>query len=797
MRMKTKWAFACVSLAAISHPAMAQNTPANEEAIADVETIVVQARRRVESVQEVPLVVNVVDSESIDKLNVRDGTEVQSLVPGLQLRNEANGIGASGQVRGVQFDITASVDPTVAFYLNDAYIDAGSVLQGMYDIGQVEVLRGPQGTLRGKASPSGSITFTTKKPVLDQAGVVGQATISDTGTYNVNGAFNVPIVKDILGIRVAGLYEESEANRVHSIDPDANLDDPYTKTQSIRVSALFKPTDWLSLEGMYQVMDRESAFYSQYASYSLANSSAPASAVLIRPRDRQSIQETASTTDQRFEVFNWRGELSFAGQKLIYQGSQTELTFKAVGNSDAANFFNGRDFFQTTNTRSTLKTHEIQLQNEDKLFGMFDYVVGYYNTDQVSPSNLTLETPIAAFGNIVFVNRTPVSTSGNTKEEAYFGNVTMFLGDSTEISGGLRWLDIETPARTITIGTAVRPAGPAVNDEKLIYTASIKHKITPDIMVYASTGTSRRPGPTLVNPGIIISSPRINSFMALKSENSTSYEVGVKSSWLDDRLTLNLTAYHQKFDNYPYKITTPVFYQGFNFVPPATLSPVVQSGAQFGASVPLTVKGVEAEIGYRFSDNFNVGAMLSYSDGKIKNGLIPCNDLNGDGVPDTTSTTPTLAQIQAAYGSNFIGQCSVTQRSSIQSPFSAVVQAEYTRPVSGDVNMFARGLFTYNGNSLVEPTNAFDDLNGYGLLNLFVGFRDEDAGWEITFYGKNVTNTVEATRFDPPAVTSYQALQPPTFQTTAGATSTSTYSNINTTAPREFGINLRFALGSK
>ncbi|MCB2080256.1 MAG: Plug domain-containing protein, partial [Novosphingobium sp.] len=143
--------------------ALAQD--ADDVGISDSE-IIVQARRRDESLQEVPLVVNAVTSEEIDKLNLRDGTEIQNLVPGLQLSNNANGIGASGQVRGVQYDANTSANPTVAFYFNDAPIDGGSVLQAMYDIGQVEVLRGPQGTLRGAASPSGSITFTTRKPDL-------------------------------------------------------------------------------------------------------------------------------------------------------------------------------------------------------------------------------------------------------------------------------------------------------------------------------------------------------------------------------------------------------------------------------------------------------------------------------------------------------------------------------------------------------------------------------------------------------------------------------------------------------
>jgi iron complex outermembrane receptor protein len=801
MRLNRTFAFAAVSLLGLTQPAFAQEAQGDGDSASDANIIIVEARRRAENVQDVPQVVNVVTSENIEKLNLRSGTDVQNLVPGLQLRNEPNGIGGAGQLRGVQYDINASAASSVAFYFNDAPIDAGSMLQSMYDVGQVEVLRGPQGTLRGQATPSGSITFTTRKPDLEQVGMNITGTVNDHGLTNINAAINVPIVEGKLGIRIAGLVDDSNANRVHSIDSDATLSEPFARTKSIRAIATLKMTDWLKFEGMYQVLDRRSKFYDQYASFSLVSPTAPASPVVIRPEDRLSIQESPRTVEQKFETFNWRGEVRFGGQALIYQGSRTNLKFHSVGNQDFANFLNARDIFQDTNTRSHLNSHEIRLQNEDRLFGMLDYVVGYYNTKQLSPTNLTQETPIVfppfVFGGaLAATNITPIETTGNTSESSYFGNLTLHLGDNTEISGGLRQVDLESPARTIRIGANVLPTGPAVNDEKLIYTASIKHKLTPDVLIYAATGTSRRAGPSIVNPGLIVLSPLMTSFISLKSEDSESYEVGLKSSWLDDSLIFNLTGYYQKFENYPYKISTPIYFQSFNFVNNA-LVPAVGNGAQFGASVPLTVKGLEAELNWKISPNFNLGVIASYADGMIKNGLIPCDDLNGDDIPDTTTTAPTVAQLQAAYGADFIGSCRITQRSSLQSPFNATFTAEYNTALSDKMDFFARGLYNLYGSSIIEPNNAFDDLGSYGLLNLFAGIRDPEGSWELNLFAKNVLNTIKATRFDPPASTSYQELQPPTFRTTVGRSFTSTYSTIQTNSPREFGVSLRFAIGSR
>ncbi len=806
-------AMCSVSSFALSAPANSQTVGASE-AESDVESdvIIVTARRREESVQDVPLTVNTVGSEDIGKLNLQEFTEVQNLVPGLLLSNNDNGIGANAQIRGIQFDINASVDPTVEFYLNDAPVPAGLVLQQMFDIGQIEVLRGPQGTLRGRSSPSGSITVTTRKPDLYEIGGSASISINDIGNQNVNAAFGIPIIEGIAAIRVAGVYDEGEVNRVKSIN---NSDDPFSEVYGGRITLLVEPADWLRLEGSYQRLDREASFYGQYASASLFDSGAAASPMLIRPKDRLSIAETFDTNDQLFEHYNWRAEVRFAGQALIYQGSRSIQTLRAVSNLDTANFVPGFDTTQTTRTDGKGTSHEVRLQNEERVLGMFDYAVGFFR--QKTGANTKLVRQDALFLPFIFgggfagpnetgiIPGTPIGT-----EESFFGNLTLHIGDSTEISGGLRYIDFEEPASNLTLDFGqgpplVLPASDAVDDEKVIYTASIKHNFTPDLMVYASTGTSRRPGPTIVGNFSPVQSALERQFTEIASEDSTSYELGLKSSWLDGRLLFNLTGYHQKFTNYPYKLSSPVFFTNFSFdFNTFTFVPSVGNSAQFAAAVPVTVNGVEAELGYEVSDNFNVNLVASYADGKIKNGLIPCNDLNGDGVPDVLSAAPTVDQLLTAYGDDYIGSCNVTQRAAFQSPFNASAQAEYTRPISDVMDLFARGQFTYFGSSRNDPTNEFDDVGSYGLLNLFAGVRDPDGNWEVNLFAKNVFNTTKVLSYSP-AVTSYQRLiwagtftnGVPDFSGATGESFTSPYSRIRTTPPQQFGVNLRFSFGSR
>ncbi|MDG2003732.1 MAG: TonB-dependent receptor [Novosphingobium sp.] len=781
---------------------------------ASEDVIIVTARRRDESVQDIPLVVNTVSSEDIQNLNLQDAKEVQSLVPGLQLRTEANGIGGSGQLRGVQYDINSGADPTVAFYLNDAPIGAAIILSQMYDVGQVEVQRGPQGTLRGIASPSGSITFTTIKPNLSEAGGSLSASLNDIGTYNGKAALNIPIIENVLGIRLSGVVDENNSNRVTSIDSDATLLKPFSETQSGRIVATFKPTDWLKLEGMYQVLNREASFYEQYASFELRDSTAPASPLLITPKDRLSILESPRFVNQKFDIYNWRGEVRFGGQALIYQGSHTVLDVNSNSNQDQANFLDGRDVFQINSTLGKSTSHEIRLQNEDRVFGIFDYVVGFFNKTEGTEIGLIQETPVlfpsfipsppfpsflaGLAGRIATVAETPIDRvqDGSNKETSFFGNVTAHIGDATQVSGGLRFINLKRPDSFLQIGTNLVPNGSAVDENEVIYTASVQHFFTPELMVYGSTGTSFRLGPNIFN-STPSRSPLLNSFISLASEKSESYEIGLKSTWLDGRLTFNLTGYHQKFDNYPFKLTSPIFFIDTSFAG-GTPVPAIGNNAQFGAAVPVKVNGVEAELAWKVTPEFNVGIIASYADGKIKNGVIPCNDLNGDGVPDVVTVAPTVAELQAAYGSDFIGACSVNQRASFQPPFSATAQAEYALPVSGTVDAFARGLFTYFGSSKGEPTNAFDDVDSYGLLNLFAGLRGSEGNWEVNFFAKNVFDVVKATSFNPPATTSYQELTLASgLMGTQGRSFTSPYSVITTTPPRELGINLRIAFGSR
>lgn len=782
--------FAAPGYAQVAGQAGATTSPVAEG------TIIVTARRREEALQDVPIVINTVTPEDIAELNLRDFEELESVVPGLEMQDQGFASGAS--IRGVNFDPSVSGNnPTVEFYMNDTPVASGVVLQQMFDVGQIEVLRGPQGTLRGRASPSGSIVVTTRKPNLYRVGGNVQMTANEFGTMNINGGVGVPLVEGILAVRLAGVYAVSDGNRVRSVVSGL---DSYNEAKSARITALLQPTDWLRLEGMYQRQETDSRSFAMVESANILDPAEDPSPIEIAAEDRLSIQARPSTARQTFDTFTWRAELSALGQNLIYVGNYRKQKYFSKGNDDPANIFPElEDFGGVTDSRSTDHAHEIRLQNEDRVMGLFDYVVGYFRQDNEPFSELTRDTLLIwnccrpTLG--PEIRRTLIERPAESKERSVFGNLTVHPAPGLEISGGLRYIKIEGRGGLI-IGGEAEPED-VYDEDKLIYAASANYSFADDnAMVYASIGTSFRPGPTVIGDFSEQKSELQRSFISLEPESSTTYEIGFKSQWLDRRLLFNIAAFYQDFENYPYRGGS-VYYRYWQDI---DRDGAIEDGEdrvanfQYIAGVPLNVKGVEAELSYQVTPNWDVGVNATYSLSKINNGLVPCDDLDGDGQPDFLTAQPTLQEIRDAYGSDYMAACRLSQRGSNLAPFSASVRTSYRHDFNPFLQGFVRGLFSFTGASQGDPQDANDDVDALGILNLYGGLRDPEGMWEASVYAKNVLDERRITRGSTLVSTSYRNIGGPNNGPT---TETAPYRTVGITAGREVGVSLRFAFGSR
>jgi iron complex outermembrane receptor protein len=145
----------CCAVNAIALPQLCWAAEAQQQAPAPASAneIIVTATRQEQTLQDTPMAVDVVTSDTITKLNVFDAKEIQNLSPGLQLTNN-DGRSNVATLRGVTFDPDSGSSPAVEIFLNEVPTDAQTVFTAIYDVGQIEVLRGPQGLFRGRTSPA-------------------------------------------------------------------------------------------------------------------------------------------------------------------------------------------------------------------------------------------------------------------------------------------------------------------------------------------------------------------------------------------------------------------------------------------------------------------------------------------------------------------------------------------------------------------------------------------------------------------------------------------------------------------
>jgi iron complex outermembrane receptor protein len=800
-------------------PQPSQPAPADQATnIADSEEIVVTARRRQESVQDVPQVVNAVTSESIEKLNLRKFEDIANVVPGLQMRPNANGIGSVTTIRGVNFDVNQSGNNgTVQFYFNEAPLSSNILFSAMTDVEQVTVERGPQGTLRGRSTPSGSINVIMRRPNMTEIGGYLAGTINDIDGQNLNGALNIPIINDRLAVRGAFVISDDEGNRVRPVTgAEADLQNR-GRTGRLTVRTTPFGDNRVILQYTYQAVDRRATFYSGVESFNQFSmtSATPPSPFTIDAKNLLAPEGIPARNHQHFTISNFNGELNFFGQKLSYIRLKLKQHFESVGPSDNAGVFGPnqfapsfafdstppitvvplgvRPFAQPTDTRSSDTSQEFRLQNNERVVGIFDYVVGFLKYK--GGSDTAFDQVIGAFAGpgttvplaLTEMRHLPLQRFARFNERSFFGNLTAHIGDSTEISGGARRIkysaDSGLNAFDATLNAFVEnPSVRVLLDTKAtVWAASIKHNFTRDLMAYLSYGTSWRPN-TVVIGGPAVPTAFQAEFLRTPPEKSKNIEAGFKSTWLDRRLTFNFTAYRQKYSNYPYR-TGAVFYWN------QTIPPIGRiDSTAFVTAADVKVKGFEAELSVRPVENWSIGAILSYADGKLSNAVVPCLDLNDDNVPDVTVGTPAVATF-LANAPGGLDTCIRNDRSNNASPWGATLQSEYTHPFSESMAGFVRGLFTWKGNSLNDPGNAFDDISSYGILNLYAGVRARDGSWELTAYAKNVLDTFRVlTRSNGPLRTG---------TLNRGGLTFTNYFGITTTEPREFGITARVAFGSR
>ncbi len=783
---KKKFIASCLVVASsgIAFPVFAQSNSA-----ASLEEVIVSARRRDESLQDVPVTVNVVSSEALDELNIRRFEDLQEIVAGLELEDRA--VGPLASLRGVRFDAFASGNnPSVEFYLNDVLISSNIAMQSMFDVGRIEVLRGPQGTLRGRAAPSGSITMTSKRPDLERLTGDIDITTTDEGGENYNGAISFPIIRDKLGVRLAGFSEENRSNHVRSFRTGERA---RLESEGYRASVQFVPTDNLSVNAYYQELSTDRWQFAQLESANIVDPSLPDSPVRIKDSDRLSGQRAPTTNFTDMERSGLEVEWVVGSVQINYSGGYTEQNFDNDRVGDIVGFYDEtypeqlQGFLtQTVSNQSEAENHELRFSGD--ITQNLRYVVGGFFADFESQNDVLSFTPVFRFttdpGDLFAIVETPVLSAGDSKEMSYFGNLTYLFTQDTELSVGLRHIDYESHSLTQIIGGDTL-ADTTVDEQTVIYTVSLAHNFTENVMGYMSLGSSWRPGNTQIGNTDLDRTDREQRFLVLDAEESDSIEFGLKTTSLDNRLRLNGTIFYQQFEGYPDRGA------GGNVRYVDTDSAGLESVSTdtFLAPLDVDVFGLEMDGRFQITDNWNVSGNYSWAQG-TQEGDIACNDYNpADGRPDSINPTVTVADLRAANGGEDIGLCNVSQRSYEGPTWSASLRTEYSQPVFDSIEGYVRLQAKINGAARGNEQDPNDNVDSYTTLNFYTGLRsgENDWGrWEIMAFVKNVTDTQERRDFGTlPITTSIR-----TFTGTQNIQSP--YRTVSLTTPREIGVNVKY-----
>lgn len=513
--------------------------PAREaSAGAMLDTIVVSAQKREEDMGKVPLSVSAISGDELSRRGAIDTSALGSLAPNVNVSSETQRDAVFITIRGVSgTDIRNEADPTTAFHVDGAYVTrlsgAGAYF---YDLDRVEVLRGPQGTLYGRNTTSGVVNLISRRPGSEFEGYVS-GTVGSDSLFRTTGALNLPLVDQTLALRVAFLTEDRDGFRDNG--PLVRGDGDDADSFAARAHLGYRPTDSLDLLLTVETYERKGVGGVQ-AFIPFAGNPNPQVAIGDREKFPLDTQGFRDISDQsvRFES-NYDFGAAMATYQFSWRDSDRKL-FEDLDGTAVSDSTLGEDF------RSIAKTHEVRLTSPGGQ--KFDWILGGFYLDETIDStfNIQIPTVIPVFSRLDFdfIDR------GQTNESyAFFGQGTYRLTDALNVTGGLRWTKDEKEKpdsaqvirRLDSVGPpplSIIPQNQKADWDKVTWRAALDYTLAGGTLLYASTSTGYKSGGFNRGTSQAIYDP----------ETVLAFEVGSKSTLLDNRLRLNLSAFYYDYE---------------------------------------------------------------------------------------------------------------------------------------------------------------------------------------------------------------------------------------------------------
>lgn len=698
-------------------PALAQD--AVDAAGIGVEEIVITATKRETLLQTTPIAVTAITGAQLDFLDARDFNAYARRVPGLNAVDQ--GVGRKRYIiRGIATDDSNRSQSTVAQYVDEVAITNSSGQQPdprLIDIERVEVLRGPQGTTFGARSMAGAIRTITRKPQMDrvQGNAQLQGSFTKFGGFNgsAEGVVNAPIVEDILAVRAAAFYARDEGYvdnffpggiftaRPNQLPPGVPVPPPTTvapidqenysdvRFYGVRLLARWTPTDRLTVDAMGLHQDGKISGPSFYNVQATGNEN---SGLVM-----EMIGSGGNDDDLKIATLTLAYDFDFATLTTVGAFSNRNNASPAMAAVTGTLDNNGPGSTRAFGNDVTGRTLEARFASNGE--GPLQWLFGGY---AFWAQNNGRQRDFFGFTNVLLQHQV---IYGDSREKAAFGEVSYDLTDQISATVGVRYSDYFDINQRLVIVSPAFPPGfvrpESFSEDNVSWKFDLDYHLHDDIFLYAVAAQGFRPGG--FNPA---PPPSVTNFPgSFASDGLWSYELGAKTSLLENRLTANGSVYKVDWSDIQVLSFTPgVGTMLIPFITNAGTAEIV------GAELEVTARPAEG-LSFDLALNHFFTAELTSDMPPSANGLRP---LEGDPLPNN-------------------------------SKWSFNLGGEYRRPIWSGLDGFVRLDWSYVGRRTTgfRPTlvsgavnNAYNRLDPYNTVDIRLGVGTRD--WRATFFVENI-----------------------------------------------------------
>lgn len=689
--MRKPLSFIIGALLAAPYAAHAQQAPAQGEEAkpSTLDAITVSARKREESLQDVPVAVTAFTADGLDKLNVEDISDLDSFVPNLTVyaaRGSSSTLTAYIRAVG-QSDPLWGVDPGVGLYLDDVYIarPQGALLD-VFDVERIEVLRGPQGSLYGKNTIGGAIKYVSSALEEEFYGR-GSVTVGNYSQLDTKASVNVPLGGGWASrLAVASLSRDGYGENVRT---GQEVSDKEILAARATLGYLGSPD--FSARFTADWMDDQSGV--RGAQMLAVNRFAPTAQPLADRYDVRNGMPNVNDTSMKgaSATLSWNlGDAWVLKSVTAYRESDTEtnIDFDTLPNTIA----DVKAFYSDDQT-----SQEFQL-NYDAGAAVRGVAGLYWFTGSAGGQVLN------NFFGLSFGDTQGVV---ETDSVAVYGEFTWDFAEQWALTLGGRYTDEKKSADVYNIGytdaTFTRPNGVVAADfedsvsfQNFSPKVSLDFKLSDEVLLYALASRGFKSGGFNIRAQAT-AVPR--SRLPFDDETVTTFEIGAKNAFLDDRLFVNLAYFNSDYKDIQLSVFTAV--PGSN--PPIFFGDFANAGKG-------TVKGVELEYQALLSQNFSLQGNFAWLDAEYDQFIT--NNVNVAG----------------------------NQRFTNAPERSAAITALHTLPLASGGNLSTRVSYSYQ--SEVYPTTDLSEAikqPGYGLVSAGLIWQT-DGAWRFALEGANLAD---------------------------------------------------------